>query len=233
MAEYEINDGDKICLLPRLALSELIALTGLARHLCTRHVDLIMVAKRQHVNSIRCMYEDIPGIRFKFIDAWDELHATDHDGGVLKEMERLEYRIIPLPSFREACPYRLLGIDPETARNEFMLHRNLKAEESLHARIVQEVGPTYVVVHDDEARRIRRELLPQGIPHVSVRDPRYRTCNIFDWIQTIDRAAQFHAIDSCFLLTADCLSLRARKYLHAYTAPNTSAHASYDVVTIW
>jgi hypothetical protein len=236
-AEYAVADGERVCLLPRLALSELIVLCGLVRGLCARAADVMLLAKRDHVRSIRNLYGDLPGVRFKLVDSWEALYTPANAAGetVLEEMARLGYRVIPLPSFREACPYRLLGVDPAARQHEFRLRRGLPEEGALHDRVVAAAGGTYVVVHDDEARPIRRELLPRGYAVVSVRDPRFRTPNAFDWVRVIDGAVQFHGVDSCFMLLAEFLALRPRKYLHAYAsgggAPQCCVYR--DVVTIW
>jgi hypothetical protein len=246
---YDVKPGDRVCLLPRLSISELIALTGLVRSLCAGSVQVMLLAKRAHARAVRNLYGNVPGVRFKFVESWDELYTPPEDRGagdprgdadagdprdtVLGDLARLEYRVVPLPSFREACPYRMLGLDPKAAEYEFQLQRNLGDERALHESIVRRVGTVYAVVHDDPARLIRRQLLPQNMPIVDVRDPAFRTANPFDWITAIDRAVQFHGIDSCFMLMADCLGLRARKYLHAYASPAASSASSYrDVVTI-
>lgn len=91
----------------------------------------------------------------------------------------------------------------------------------------------YAVVHHDESRPIRRDLVPQHLAVVDVRDPAFRTDNLFDWITVLDHAAQLHAIDSCFLLVADMLALRCRKFLHAYTSPAVTAARYTDVIAIW
>lgn len=235
MAAYEIKPGERVCLLPRLSLSELIALTGLVRSLCVNHCQVMILAKRAHARSIRNLYGDMPGVRFKLVESWDDVYAAPKDRDtMLDELERHEYRLVPLPSFREACPYKLLGLDPDAAEYEFQLQRNLADEQALYDKISNEVGCVYAVVHDDESRPIRKAGLPENLPVVSVRDPRFRTANIFDWIQTIDRAVQFHGIDSCFMLMADCLSLRARKFLHVYASPTVPGKGTYrDVVPIY
>lgn len=226
--EYDLEDFGKVCLMPRLSLSELLAIGGLVRAVCERSSDVMLVCKRDHVSSIRCLFADLrTALRFKFVDSWAG-HQT-----VLDEVEALGYKIIPLPTFRETCPYALLGLDPGLRTERFALTRSQDGEKQLHDAVVRAVGPTYVVVHEDHTRRIRRELLPAGLAVVDVRDPKFRTSSIFDWIRVIDHAVHFHGIDSCFMLMADMLALRARKYCHAYASPTTSATRYVDVITIW
>lgn len=222
----------KVCLLPRLALSDLIAINGLVRTLCAESDDVMVVAKRDHVGPIRSLYGDVPSLRFKFVDSWSSLHSPD--GGVLSDAEKAGYTIVPLPSFRQSCPYALVGLHASLARTAFVMRRSQDQENALLRRVRDAVGQTFVVVHDD-TRRIRRDLLPRGYATVSVRDPAFRTPNIFDWIAVIDNAVQLHGVDSCFMLMADYLALKARKYVHTYADTCRTANAKYssDVVLIF
>lgn len=254
---YQLEGQEKICILPRLSLSELIHLNGLVRTICERSTDVMLLAKRDHVRPIRNLYGDIPHLRFHFVDTWEQVYgpgpgpvrdSSDADAdaataaaavapppSMLERMERQGYNIVPLASFRESCPYTMMGLPDALAETSFRVTRTLDAESALLDRVRSVVGTVYAVVHDDEDRRIRRHLIPEGLTVVNVRDPRFRRANAFDWIQVLDHAVQLHAIDSCFLLMADMLSLRCRKFCHAY--PNPSAHtrssAYRDVITVW
>lgn len=227
MGVYQLEDTPKVCLLPRLTLGDLIAVNGLVRAVCERAKDVMLVAKRDHVQAVRCLYGDIGDLRFKFVDSW-----AGH-GAMVDEVQARGYVVVPLASHREACPYALLGLRSSLGPEKFMLRRSLPAEAALHDKVVAAVGPVYVVVHRDEARPIRSHLIPEGYAVVDVRDPRFRTDNIFDWIRVIDHAVQLHAIDSCFLLMADYLNLRARKFHHAYASHTVGTARFNDAITIW
>lgn len=233
---YQLDGCAKVCLLPRLSLSELIHISGMVRAICERSTDAMLLAKKCHARAIRNLYADVPNVRFTFVDSWDRL-VSGTGAPLLARIEARGYRLVPLPSFREACPYAMLGLEAALAKTEFRLQRGLEEERALLERVKREVGPVYAVVHDDEERPIRRAtLIPTSLPVVSVRDPRWRTANPFDWVQVIDNAAQFHGIDSCFLLLADALDLRARKFCHAYVdpaAPTARASRFRDVIVVW
>lgn len=227
MGVYQLEDVPKVCLLPRLTLTDLIAVNGLVRAVCERTDDVMLVAKRDHVKSVRCLYGDIRGLRFKFVESW-----AGH-GAVADEMQARGYVLTPLPCTRESCPYTLLGLPSALGPQKFLLTRNLAAETALYDAVVAAVGPVYVVRHHDPDRPIRSHLIPEGYPVVDVRDPRFRTDSIFDWIRVIDHAVQLHAVDSCFLLMADYLNLRARKFHHAYASPSVGTARFNDAITIW
>lgn len=212
----QVHDGSKICLLPRLALCDLIALSGLVHHLAVRCQTVMVVAHRKHVSEVKALYGEAPNVRFTFVHGWNDLYG-DHD--VLTAARGQGYEVVPLGSVGDCCPYRFLGVDPSELAGGFRLTRRLADEQTLHERIVREVGPKYVVVHDDEGRRIRDHLLPAGVPVVRVRDPRWRRPSAFEWIQAMDGATEVHAINSCFAMLAGVLAVRAPLVLHAYASP--------------
>lgn len=240
---YQLRDADRVCLLPRLSISELVHLSGLVRTICERSTDVMLLAKRDHVRPIRTLYADIPNLRFRFVDSWDDAYGSTKDdddddnggGSLLDQLEAKGFRLVPLPSFREACPYALMGLPVSLARTALEACRNPEAEAQLLRRVRAAAGQTYLVLHDDEERRIRRDLVPSGMPIVHVRDPLWRTENPFDWAAVIDHAVQLHGIDSCFVTMADALGLRARKFCHAYANPQMSGRPTpyHDVITVW
>lgn len=213
-----------VCLLPRLSLSDLLAARGLVKHLvCQGAAHVMVLAPKRYASEVRMLYGDMNDVRFTFVTGWQDLYSetAGQAGSVLESLQARGYDIVPLASFHDTCPYKTMGVPPEEARVGFQLTRCLHRERALHARVVAAVGPVYAVVHDDPGRRIRRHLLPAGVPVVDVRDPLWRAPNVFDWIQTMDHAAEVHAIDSCFMLLADTLMLRARKVVHAYAGGGT------------
>lgn len=231
---YDVSPGDRICLLPRLSLAEVMHIADLVRALAERAAEVVLVAKREHARSVRPLF-DGTDVRFKFVTGWDEVY--NGSPSVLEEMQRLGFKVVPLPSFREACPYLIMGEDPPQPGASLAVSRNPEAEQALLERVRATAGTVYAVVHDAPGRRVRRDLIPDSLPVVSVTDARFASPNVFDWVQVIDEAVQFHGIDSGFLMMADALGLRCRKYHHAYasaqTSPALTNHRYRDVVTIW
>lgn len=224
-----VHEGAKLCLLPRLAICDLIALCGLVHHLAQTCQAVMVVAHRKHVHEVKALYGDAPDVRFTFINGWTDLYGSRD---VLAAARRAGYEVVPIASVGDCCPYRLLGVDAAEYKLGFRLARRLEDEQALHDRIVREVGPAYVVVHDDESRPIRDHLLPPGLPVVRVRDPRWRRPSVFDWIRAIDGARELHVVHSCVAMLADALSLRPPSVLHAYasTCGARARHAATRVI---
>lgn len=235
---YQLDGVAQVALLPRLSLSELMYVNGLVRTVCRYATDVMLVAHQRHAAAVRHLYGDVKNVRFTFVTSWSQVYYDDggdggHPTGVIADLERRGYRVVPLPSFREACPYALLGLEVALARSAFAVERQPSREAGLLRRVVEAVGTTFIVVHEDDERRLNPAYVPDGLPIVRVRDPAFRTANLFDWIQVLDQAIQVHGIDSCVLLLADFLRLRPRKFLHAYCDATTN-HARYeDVTVIW
>lgn len=224
------NPALKVCLIPRLSLAELIYLVGLVRTLRSRKIDVMLITNKQHAPHVRALYGDMSGVRFTFLSGWSELH----DGPVLSKMQDAGYTLLPLSSYRTVCPYAVVGLPSSVAASEFNIERAPHAEKALLERVRAAVGDTYAVVHDKPGRRLRAHLLPE-LPLVRVDDPRFQAASPFEWIQVMDHALQIHAIDSCFLLLANILALRPRKFCHAYADGNMAYRPTVygDAITIW
>lgn len=226
---YQLRECDRVCLVTRLSLSELIHVVGMVREICSRSCGVMLLAKRNHARPIRSLYHGIDGARFTFLDSWDGVNDA------LRRVEAEGYRVVPLPSFRDACPYTILGLEISLAYTGLIVRRHPHSEQLLLRRVRDAVGQAYIVVHDDEERRIRAHLVPDGFPVVRVRDPRWRVDNPCEWIQVIDNAVQFHGIESCFLMLADAMGLAARRFCHAYCNPGVGGKPFMyrNVVVVW
>lgn len=209
----------KTCFVFRPGLSELVHAAGLVRTTCARpdvaQVMLVLHEAGYATTARRLFYDLADTLRFVVRDAGrqDPGDLTDEWGG--------GWHVVRVPGFRGAsCAYRGAGLSRQTCVDAFDVLRDLEAEKKLLQRIKRKVGNTFVVVHDDEARRIREDALPEGLPRVHVRDPLWRTPCIFDWASTLDHAVHLHAVDSCFLRFAHVMGLRAIKFCHVYTSPS-------------
>ena len=223
--------GAKVCLMPRLSLTEVLACAGLIRSICRVADDVLVVAPKAHATSVRRLFDE-RNVRFRFVDDWASLSDT-----VIGAAEEQGYELVPLASYRDACPYTAMGLPWTVASTQLKIQRFGDVERRLLAMVKEVVGETYVVVHDNAARRIRPHLVPPGMPVVRTDDPRFVAATPFDWIQVIDHAMQLHAIDSSYLLMADLLALRPRKVCHAYANDDAGlpfrAGVYRDVIVVW
>lgn len=211
------RDPKKCVVLP-FQLSEFIALSGVVRHLCAGSTtDVMLLADRDHVSSLRPLFAGVPKLRFKFVRP-EEVPPT------LKALRDAGCDIVRLRGMRVSDPYAAMGIS-QTALD---VERHATSEAALLRATRQAHGDGYVVVHGDY---IRTELLPPRAGVVRLPPP--AAGNIFNWAGVLEHAAEFHAVDSSYLLMADALSLRTRKFLHTYASAHPTHKYSADVVTIW
>lgn len=208
----------KKCVVLPFRLSEFIALSGVVRHLCAGSTtDVMLLADRDHVSSLRALFVGVPGLRFMFVLP-EEVPAT------LKALRDAGCDIVRLRGMRVSDPYAAMSIP----KPPLEVDRHPTAEAALLHATRQAHGDGYVVVHGDG---VRVDLLPQRAS--VVRLPPSAAHNIFNWVGVLEHAAEFHATDSSYLLMADALSLRTRKFLHAYASAHPTHKYSADVVTIW
>ncbi len=218
----------KVCIVPHLGLGDMIILNGMVRVVCQANDEVMLFAKKAYVNSIRSLFHGIPNLRMKFVDECHEFYANDCEL-IKRVVADMGYALLPmgvhtsedwrsLDDIWSRALYRQVGLDPDLMYSEFHVSRNQDREAMMLATVHKAVGMAYVVVHDDPARDfvIDRACLPPGLPVVHVDDKRWRSDNIFDYIQVIDNSVQFHGFDSCFMLLADFLHLGARNFCHAY-----------------
>lgn len=218
-------DNERVCLVPRLSACELIAVCGLVRAVCSRSSEVMLLVRKDHVGLIRHLFDAVPNLRFTRVD-------STGDAAVLDSMERNGYKLIPLPSVRDMDVYALLGLSRDLLHTGFTVVRNISAENALLDKVVHAVGESFVVLHDSHTHRIKRDAIASSYPIVDVRDPAFRTWNILDWITVLDRAIELHAIDSCFMMLADILALRARKYVHAYPGTKLPRHFRDAIIVL-
>jgi hypothetical protein len=189
---------------------------------------MLVIMHRDHAFIVRALFSGVDIIRFRFVWTWGEVFRKE-----IPLAQAQQYELLPLPSYRDSCPYASWGMDRRVAFDSFACDRDAGREQSLLALIRGIVGDAeYAVVHGSD--RIRSDLVPQKYVVVDVgafphKDP-------FDWIQVMDHAAQVHAIDSHFLQVADKVAVRASLFCHAYSdnAPGwITGGYSKRVVFIW
>jgi hypothetical protein len=227
-SDTDDGPGQRTCIVPHLGLGDMIVLNGMVRAACRASDEVLLFAKRAYVSSVRSLFGDLRNLRLKFVEEAHEFYADDC--ALLRSAEAMGYRVVTLgdhtgsrewmatdPAWTHAL-YRHAGLDPRLMYDRFHVVRNEDREQAMLRTVRAAVGDVYVVVHDDPARDlvINRDLLPTGMAVVHVDDPRWRTNNIVDYAAVIDNAMHLHALDSCFMLMADFMDLRPRKFCHAY-----------------
>jgi hypothetical protein len=202
-------------------------LNGMVRVACSQASEVLMFVKKAYINSLRNLFGDLRNLRLKFVDEVHELYAQD--AKLLRDATEAGYELLRIgvhtaedwraldPAWSRAL-YRQIGLDPKCMHTEFRAQRDTAKEDAMLRTVRNFVGDVYVVLHDDPDRGfvVDRSHLPANVPVVHVDDPRWKTCNIFDYVAVIDNAMEFHGFDSAFMYLASYLDLCRRKVCHAY-----------------
>lgn len=115
--------------------------------------------------------------------------------------------------------YIQCGLDPGLRYSAFGAPPGLAtaadASKALAARVRELAGGRpYVLVHDDAARPLDVSRLPPDLARVHVDD--VWAPDLFEYVDAIRGAAEFHGIDSCFMHLVDHLDLPVKAVCHAY-----------------
>lgn len=115
--------------------------------------------------------------------------------------------------------YLQCGLDPGLRYSAFGAPPGLAAaadaSKVLAARVRELAGgQPYVLVHDDAARPLDASRLPDDLVRVHVDDVRAE--DLFEYVDAIAGAAEFHGINSCFMHLVDHLDIPVKAVCHAY-----------------
>lgn len=220
--------GDSVAVVGHLGLGDAIVLSGMVRTLCAARRRVAFFAKKPYASSLSTLFAGCDNLELVLVDEVDD---------ALRQLRafraaRPEYEVLRLGAYAgdpcwsaldpswARCFYLQAGLPPDLMYDAFRWGRDPDREL---ARRVEELvgGEDYAVVHDDLSRGMALFLPASAAPAVHVDDPRIRRDDIFAYLEVLRRAAQVHAIDSCFLLMCDFagLTLEAppgKFFCHAY-----------------
>lgn len=125
--------------------------------------------------------------------------------------------------------YLQCGLDPALRYEAFGTPPGLAA-----ATQIAVPDGKYIVIHDDERRRLDRSRVsvPAGTAIVHVDDPGVRAEDLFAYVDLLSGASEFHGIDSSFMHLVDHLGLAVKKTCHAYVRGHAPPDLFRDTVYI-
>lgn len=125
--------------------------------------------------------------------------------------------------------YQLAGVPLENKWKEFFIQRDLKKEKMIFKSLGLKEGEKYIFVHDDNDRKISKNL-----PSSKIIRPSNREFSLFDFLYTIEKAEEIHCINSSFFCLIDCIGIKKENmYLHEYVRKDINKYARSIMGSPW
>jgi hypothetical protein len=247
----------KILVLHHLGLGDHFVMNGFVHLLLDNEApsELLLVVKNHNLQTVQKMYDGYP-VKFYAIKDLDELFPRDDPmkkiGDLLKDgynylgfgVHGQDRNYLNLDVSWAACFYKQYGVDPSLRWSMFRYPKNMDGSIELADKILKEVGPNYIIVHDDPSRefglnsaRVIEQLIQDGhdkMPIVYLGKNRYvypliedtvspvlnfETETLYDYCHLLANATACHMMDSSAALLLDFLpETRAgqKRYMHEY-----------------
>ena len=113
--------------------------------------------------------------------------------------------------------YKIAGLELEKKWSNFYVERNLDKEKEVYYNILGlKDNEEFIFLHEDIDRQyvINRKYCKPGIKIISATDYQFKI-GLFDWLYTIEKAAEIHVIHSVFINLIDLLQIqRENLYFH-------------------
>lgn len=218
-----VPNGPKVAVLGPLGLGDMFVLRGLLATLKRDGKDVAFAVKAEYRAHASKILGDVVDV---FIETTDDLAGavaafeTDlaplgfeplHLGCMWVNVDQEAWRHL-----HECWAHRMYlqcGMDPGLRYAAFGTPPGLAAATQIAVPATDE---PYVVIHDDEGRRLDRSHVPAGSTIVHVDDPAVRADDLFAYVDLLISASEFHGIDSAFFAMMDHLGLPVKKTCHAY-----------------
>jgi hypothetical protein len=244
---YAPYKGKKLLLLGHLGLGDIIIMNGLIRYKALFHEEVRLVVFAKYLDSVRFMFRDLINISYEPVLCEADI-SPNYAMVVPQRLSNLievdGYEYLPLGvhgrdalwqsrayDFAEAF-YVQAGVPYDVRWSYGFILRDIGREEELFGRIVRRIGSsTYRIIHDDPERSliINRDLCGHGPPlfHVATKEidgEAVWSSNIFDYGLLIERAAEYHGMDSSFMLMLDLIRSKCPN-IHLHTYVKGDVHA--------
>ena len=241
----------KILIVHHLGLGDHLVMNGFVHMLLENESpdEMLMVVKEHNIKTVEKMYNGYP-VKFCTIKGLDELFEKITN--LLKDgylylgfgVHGSNPKYLELDVSWAACFYKQYSVDPSLRWKMFRYPKNMDGSFELANKIIKEVGPDYVIVHDDPSRGFNlngKSVLEKMIqdrhdkmPIVYLGKNRYaypliddtvspvlsfQTETLYDYCHLLANARACHMLDSSVALLLDFLPDTRdgqKRYMHEY-----------------
>jgi hypothetical protein len=248
----------KLLVLHHLGLGDHFVMNGFVHLLLEKEKpsELLLIVKSHNLKTVQKMYDGFSEIKFYVIKDLDELFPRENPTKILEDMVKDGYLYVgfgvhgPNNKYLEldvswaACFYKQYGVDPSLRWSKFKYPKNMNGSLELANKVIKEVGPDYIIVHDDPSRgfnlngkRILDQMIQDGhdkMPIIYLGKNRYNyplidgtlspsldltTETLYDYCHLLANARACHMLDSSVALLLDFLPESRsgqKRYMHEY-----------------
>jgi len=184
-----------------LGLGDHICLNGIVWYLANNgnYKKVYLYCKQKNHDNIKQLYENTIVELVPVPDGMNELFFVDNDVSTKKnananiDFVRIGFCYISSDIPCDVQFYKIAGVPYSERFEGFRLQRNFSEEQRLYEKL-NPTGEDYIFVHDDPLRGFNINLANDQNLKVIRNDP---SENIFHYGLLIERAKQFHCIESC------------------------------------
>jgi hypothetical protein len=241
-----------------MGLGDMFTMNGATRKLLDSYKKVIVVCKKEYINTIKQMYSDEPKIKVYPIK--NIAHLADLKDPIYAHHHRYEYKFtgyhdrptyLKLPGHFFEKFYTQLGFTYTDKHNYEKLTRNRPVEEQIHAGFLKCYGHRYIFTHDHRGYlqhysprqpvNIPKQEIPIFHPNINYYDSTEPFFNIWDnlwnknifdnllnYCTIIENAEQIHIRDSCFSCLCPFLDLTKVKRKVLYTSFSRAVMVAYS-----
>ena len=195
-----------------------IVANGMVRTIAKEYDKVYVFCKPRYIKNVTFMYRDLSKIKIIALDDIDVriFIKFNPNNNYLIAGHAPFMKIYNSPQNTlqlDEIFYQLAGVPFENKWKEFYLKRDMEREKELFNSY--KINEPFIFVHDDDKRKITKELpsikIIHSIPEIS----------IFDYLYIIENAQEVHVINSSFFVLIDCMNLRQEGiFMHRYAYVN-------------
>jgi hypothetical protein len=250
--------SNKILVLHHLGLGDHFVMNGFVHLLLEKEKpqELLLVVKQHNLKTVEKMYDGYPEVKFYSIKDLDDLYPKEDPNSKIVNLLSKGYgylgfgvhgpnrQYLELDKSWAACFYKQYGVDPSLRWSKFKYTKDMSNYMQLAKKVISEVGPDYIILHDDPSRGFNlnaayviEKLIEDKcdkMPIIYLGKDRYKynliegcvnpildiqTETLYDYCHLLANARACHMMDSSVALLLDFLpevNIHQKRYMHEY-----------------
>jgi hypothetical protein len=217
-----------------LGLGDHIIANGMVRTIAKKYDKTYIFCKPHNFPNVSFMFRDLGNLKIIVMDdlSVQSFMTINPDNNYVIAGHAPFWRILNSGHNKltiDEIFYQLAGVPIENKWAEFYVKRDIEKEKEVFNKLGLKEGDKFAFVHDDEKRRITKNL-----PSLRIIRPSNRDFSLFDFLYTIEQAEEIHCINSSFFCLIDCMKIeRKNMYVHEYVRPDATKESLSKYFCDW